>query len=144
MTVLIVIMNRQITKANQRKYFNLGVILCFITTIGILISILVNYIHLFNKLHIDSVEVIAFANKENCSDGVLAEALRYYEKRSHFDQILIRVGYISTTFVMLLNLIFFLFFSEIASLICSKSYLCIKLRHWWSTVHIKSKEITVD
>ena len=85
MTVLIVIMNRQITKIHQRKYYNLGVILFFITTIGILISILVGYIGLYNKLHIDSVEVIAFANKENCSDGVLAEALKYYEKHSHFD-----------------------------------------------------------
>jgi hypothetical protein len=63
MTVVIVILNRQITKTSQRKYFNLGVILCFMTTIGILIAILVNYIGLYNKLHVDNVEVIAFANK---------------------------------------------------------------------------------
>ena len=63
MTVVIVIMNRQITKTRQRKYFNLGVSFCFMGTIGILISILVNYVALYNKLHFDSVEVIAYANK---------------------------------------------------------------------------------
>jgi hypothetical protein len=63
MTVVIVILNRQITKRSQRKYFNLGVILCFLTTIGILIAILVKYIGLYNKLNVDNVEVIAFANK---------------------------------------------------------------------------------
>lgn len=126
-------MNRQITKPNKRKYFNLGVILCFITTIGVLIAILVHYLKLYSTSNIDSVEVIAYADKENCSDGVLGEALKYYEKHSHFDQILIRVGYVSTSVVMLLNVIFFLFFSDIANILCSKSYLCIKLKQWWST-----------
>lgn len=133
MTVVIVIMNKQITKSNQRRYFNLGVILSFMTTIGVLIAILAHYLSLYSLSNFDSVEVISYANKENCSDGVLGEALKYYEKRSHFDQILIRVGYVSTSVLMLLNVIFFLFFSDIANMLCSKSYLCIKLKQWWST-----------
>ena len=62
-TVVIVILNRQISKASLRKYFNLGVILCFMTTIGILIAILVKFIGLYNKLHVDGIDVITFANK---------------------------------------------------------------------------------
>jgi hypothetical protein len=42
------------------------------------------------------------------------------------------VGYFSTAFLMLLNVIFFLFFSDIANMLCAKSYLCIKLKQWWS------------
>ena len=130
-TVAIVVMNRQITNPMQRRYFNIGVILCFLVTIGVLTVILVHYVGLYSTLNFDSVQVIQFANKEKCSDGVLAEALEYYEKRSRFDQILIRVGYVSTTVVMIPNLISFLFFSDVATIIFQKSYLCIKLRQQW-------------
>ena len=49
--------------------------MAYFVTVGILVSILTGYIHLFNTLHYGSIEIIAYVNKEKCSDGVLAEAL---------------------------------------------------------------------
>lgn len=82
--VLMVILNRQI-KEGQRKYFNIGVFACFAVTMSILSAILVNYLDLFGNVHYGDLDVIAFANKELCSDGVLGQALQYFEKRSQYD-----------------------------------------------------------
>ena len=73
---MIMILNRQITRQEHRKYFNIGVILVYSVTVGILVTILTGYFHLFNTLHYDSIEVIKYVNIEKCSDGVLAEALK--------------------------------------------------------------------
>jgi hypothetical protein len=73
--VLMVFLNRQI-KDSQRKYFNLGVFLCFCVALSILTAILSNYLNLYGNLHFGELDVIAFANKELCSDGVLGQALQ--------------------------------------------------------------------
>ena len=61
--VLIMILKRQITKAEHRKYFNIGVILAYFVTMGMLISILAGYLKLFSTLHFDRIEVIEFVNR---------------------------------------------------------------------------------
>jgi hypothetical protein len=110
--VLMVFLNRQI-KDSQRKYFNLGVFLCFCVALSILTAILSNYLNLYGNLHFGELDVIAFANKELCSDGVLGQALQFYEKRSQYDQRLIRFGYISTAVIIFLNCFALVFLSHL-------------------------------
>lgn len=69
--LLLIVLNRQI-KESQRKYLNCGVFMSFVATISILISILANYLNLYNSQFYEDLEVIAFANRELCSEGVLA------------------------------------------------------------------------
>lgn len=109
---LMVILNRQISQG-QRKYYNIGVLVSFFATMSILSAILAFYLELFGNLHYGNIEVIEFANKELCSDGVLGQALQYYEKRSQYDQSLIRLGYISTAVIMFLNGFALMFLSEL-------------------------------
>lgn len=61
--VLIIILNKQITREEHRKKFNIGVILAYFVTMGILISILTGYLKLFSTLHYDKIEVIEFVNR---------------------------------------------------------------------------------
>lgn len=116
---LMVILNRHI-KDSQRKYFNIGVLMCFAVTMSILTAILVNYLNLFGNLHYEGLEVISFANRELCSDGVLGQALQYYEKSSQYDQSMIRFGYISTAVIMFLNFFAMLFLSDLPKMVYRK------------------------
>jgi hypothetical protein len=46
---------------------------------------MVNYGILYGQMFYGNVEIISFVNKEQCTDGELAQALQFYEHQSSLD-----------------------------------------------------------
>ncbi len=55
-----------------------------------------------------------------------SETCRYNKECSCFDKIIIRVCYFSTFFLILLNVLFFLFFSDITNIFLCAQVFCAK------------------
>lgn len=72
--VIVMILNKQV-KNGHMKAFNIFVGMGLLFTVGLLLGLFMMYTKLFRHFFIDGVEILSFANKELCSEGVLAKAM---------------------------------------------------------------------
>ncbi|TNV87281.1 hypothetical protein FGO68_gene12364 [Halteria grandinella] len=111
-TVSVMILNKQV-KQRHSKAFTIFIGMGLLCTIGLLLGLFMMYTELFRHFFIDGVEILTFANRELCSEGVLAQAMLQYERKSTSDQSIIKIGYILSGVILILNFLNFFAFTNI-------------------------------